>query len=402
MIERTEYLDKLTEYRDMELIKVITGIRRCGKSTLLELYRERLQASGVLPEQMISINFEDADYNDIDDYKALYSYIKKRLAPDRMNYVFLDEVQHVREFERAVDSLFIKKNVDLYITGSNSYMLSGEIATLLSGRYVEIKMLPLSFREYVSNWNENPDLPSRYRDYTQFGSFPYTLKMRGKADLVREYLNGVYSTVILKYIVARRNISDVMTLEGVVRYLLDNVGNTCSTKKISDTLTSSGQKTSTHTVENYLAGLLDSFAFYRAQRYDVKGRSYLKTGAKYYAVDMGLRYFLLGSKYEDVGRILENVIYLELIRRGCDVYVGKVNKYEVDFIAKKGQDTAYYQVASSVRDAGTLASELRPLESIADHNPKYLITLDNDPPASHDGIKQIYALDFLLGRERRA
>ena len=197
MIERTEYLDKLTEYRDMELIKVITGIRRCGKSTLLELYRERLQASGVLPEQMISINFEDADYNDIDDYKALYSYIKKRLAPDRMNYVFLDEVQHVREFERAVDSLFIKKNVDLYITGSNSYMLSGEIATLLSGRYVEIKMLPLSFREYVSNWNENPDLPSRYRDYTQFGSFPYTLKMRGKADLVREYLNGVYSLSLI-------------------------------------------------------------------------------------------------------------------------------------------------------------------------------------------------------------
>jgi predicted AAA+ superfamily ATPase len=318
------------------------------------------------------------------------------LAPNKKNYVFLDEIQNVWEFQKAADSLYLLKNLDLYITGSNAYMLSGELATLLSGRYVVINMQPLSFREYLSACADQSDLGRKYRDYLINSSFPYALEFKGNRELIRDYLGGLYNTVVLKDIVARKNIADVSMLESVIRFMFANIGNTISVKKISDTMTSDGRKISTHTVENYLSALIDSYILYRVGRYDLKGKQHLKTGEKYYAADMGLRYFLLGSKDADAGRMLENTVFLELIRRGYEVYVGKIFGKEVDFVALKGGETEYYQVAQTVRSENTLKRELFSLDAVNDHNPKYLITLDDDPPASHKGIKQINAIDWLL------
>lgn len=395
MIKRNTYLEKLKSFKDKKLIKVVTGIRRCGKSTLLKIFQDYLLQNNIEENQIISINFENPDYEDLKDYKSLYKYIEKKLVPNKKNYVFLDEIQNVKDYQKAVDGLYIKENVDLYITGSNAYFLSGELATLLSGRYVEIEMLPLSFKEYLSALPEKTDLPAKYRDYLVKSSFPYTLELEDE-EQIRVYLDGIYNTVILKDVVARKNISDVNILESVVRYMFDNIGNITSGKKISDALTSAGRKISNHTVESYLSALIDSFILYKAGRYDVKGKQYLQTNEKYYLVDIGLRYFLLGSKKADMGRILENIVYLELLRRGYEVYIGKVGTLEVDFVAVKNGDVEYYQVAQTVQQPETLERELKPLDSIKDHNPKYLLTLDVEPPTSHKGIKQIYALDWLL------
>ncbi|MBU9745623.1 ATP-binding protein [Lachnospiraceae bacterium ASD3451] len=397
MISRNEYLDNLINLRDKQLIKVITGIRRCGKSTLFELYQEYLLRNSVESEQIISINLEDGDYADIDDSKSLYNLVKTHLLPDKMNYIFLDEVQRVSEFQKAVDSLFIKKNCDVYITGSNAYLLSGELATLLSGRYIEIKMLPLSFKEYVSAFPEDRNIDRLYQNYIHNSSFPYTLELSRQKD-IRQYLEGIFNSIILKDIVARRRFPDIAMLQSVVRFMFDNIGNLCSTKKIADTMTSAGRKITVHTVESYLTALTDSFIFYRIGRYDIKGKQYLKTGDKYYAADIGLRYIVLGSKKADQGHILENVVYLELLRRGYEVYIGKVGNSEVDFIALGDEGEEYYQVAYTVIDADgkTLERELKPLESIRDHNPKYLLTMDLGPVVSHNGIKQMNVLDWLL------
>lgn len=397
MIIRTEYMQQLNDFKDKQIIKVVTGIRRCGKSTLLDMFRDSLLKEGVKSEQIIYINFEDLQYIEITDFKSLYEYVQQRLCKNAKNYIFLDEVQQVIGFERAINSLYIMKNTDIYITGSNAYLLSGELATLLTGRYVEIKMLPLSFKEYISYWPDKSDLTRRYRNYAQYGAFPYVLEFGDNHKAIREYLGGIYSTAILKDVVARRNIGDVSMLESIVRFLFDNIGNLCSMKKISDTMTSNGRKITSKTVENYVQALVDSFIVYPARRYDIKGKQYLKTGEKYYLVDMGLRYFLLGDRGADVGYILENIVYLELVRRGYQVYIGKVGSYEIDFIASNGEQLAYYKVAASVRDKGTLERELRSLEEVKDHNPKYLITLDDDPAVSHNGIKQVNVLDFLLG-----
>jgi predicted AAA+ superfamily ATPase len=396
MIMRSEYLEQLLAFKDKQLIKVITGIRRCGKSTLFELYREELMKTGVKDEQITAINFEDADNGSLRDYKSLYGHIKKRLLPSKMNYIFLDEVQHVRQWERVVDSLFIKKNCDVYITGSNAYLLSGELATLLSGRYVEIKILPLSFSEYVSAFPDKSDLSRKYATYLINSSFPYVLEL-SKAKDIRAYLDGIYTSIVLKDVVARKKIADVSVLESVIRFMFDNIGNLCNAKKIADTLSSSGCKISVHTVDGYLSALCDSFILYRTGRYDVKGRQYLKTGEKFYIADIGLRYYLLGTQKSDAGRALENVVYLELLRRGYEVRVGKVGSAEIDFIATNEQGTEYYQVALTVRDENTLSRELAPLDSINDHNPKFLLTLDEDPMASYKGIKRLNALDWLLG-----
>jgi predicted AAA+ superfamily ATPase len=395
MIVRTEYLEQLNSFRNKQLIKVITGIRRCGKSTLLELYRNELLKSGVDESQIIAINFEDADYEDLMERKALYSYIKQRLVPDKMNYIFLDEIQHVDEWQRAADSLFIKKNCDIYITGSNAYLLSGELATLLSGRYVEIKMLPLSFSEYVSAFPDRTDLTRKFTSYLQNSSFPYTLELEKQKD-IRAYLDGIYTSVILKDVLKRKNIADVTALESVIRFMFDNIGNPCSPKKIADTLTSGGRKISDHTVVNYLEALCDSFILYKTGRYDIKSKQYLKVGEKSYLADIGLRYYLLGTQKADMGRSLENVIFLELLRRGYDIRIGKVGNAEVDFIATNERGVAYYQVALTVRDENTLARELRPLDSISDHNPKYLLTLDDEPESSHNGIRQVNALEWMM------
>ena len=397
MIARQEYLENLIRFRDKQLIKVVTGIRRCGKSTLLELYQDYLKGDGVADGQIVSINLEEGEFDDIETSRQLYAYVNERLLPDKKMYVFLDEVQRVAEFQKAVDSLYIKKNCDVYITGSNAYLLSGELATLLSGRYVEIKMLPLSFREYVSAFSGDNNIDRLYANFTQNSAFPYALEIEGPRDR-RQYLQGIYDTIVLKDIVARRKFPDVEMLQSVVRFMFDNIGNLCSTKGIADTMTSAGRKISVHTVESYLSALTDSFILYKIGRYDVKGKQHLKTGDKYYAADIGLRYALLGNKKADLGHILENVVFLELLRRGNEVYIGKVGRTEVDFIAIGDEGEEYYQVAYTVIDADgkTLERELTPLEAIKDHNPKYLLTMDHTPPVSHNGIRQINALDWLL------
>ncbi len=396
MIKRETYLHKLVGFKDKKIIKIITGIRRCGKSTLFQIFKDYLLKNGIEKEQIIMLNFEDADFENLLDRKILYNYLKEKLLPQKMNYIFLDEIQNVNEFQKVVDSLYIRDNVDIYITGSNAYLLSGEIATLLSGRYVEIKMLPLSFNEYISYFPDKTDINRRYRDYLVNSSFPYALELQGNKALINDYLRGIYNTVVLKDIVARRNISDVFMLESVIRFMFDNIGSIVSIKKISDTMTSQGRKISTHTVENYLSALCDSYILSKVSRFDIKGKQYLKTGEKYYITDIGLRYMLLGSKVTDYGHILENVVYLELLRRGYEVFIGKVAQTEVDFIATKSGNTEYYQVALSVSNSQTLERELRPLDSISDHNPKYVLTMDEVPEISYKGIKQINAIDWLL------
>ena len=395
MIPRDDYLNLLIEFKDKELIKVVTGIRRCGKSTLYELYREYLKSTGIAEEQMLAVNLEDPEFNEIKDHKDLYGYVNERLLPDKKNYVFLDEVQKVQDFQEACDGLYIKKNVDLYITGSNANILSGELATLLSGRYVEIKMQPFSFKEYVTALGDTTDLMRKYREYIENGSFPYILELSGK-KAKSIYLEGIYNSVVLKDVVSRKKILDVPMLENVIRFIFDNIGNSTSATKIANSLTSAGSKISVNTVENYLKALQDSFIIYKAERYDVKGKQLLETGGKYYIADIGLRYYLLGTKKADRGHILENIVFLELLRRGYEVYVGKVGNTEIDFIAIGEEGPEYYQVAYTVLDDAVLGRELKPLDSISDHNPKYLLTMDDEPLTSHNGIKQMYVLDWLL------
>ena len=398
MIIRSEYLNKLVSFQDKQIIKVITGIRRCGKSTLLEQFQEHLCTQGVDQSQILAINFEDFDFSDLLDPKRLYAHIKERLIPDKMNYIFLDEIQNVEDFPKVVDSLFLKKNVDLYITGSNAHMLSSEIATLLSGRYVLIEMLPLSFKEYVFESGSESDLSRKYVDYLQNSSFPYTLNLNGDRKNIHDYLDSVFNTIVVKDISIRKKITDPMMLKSILRFLFDNIGNPLSSKKIADTMTSDGRKIDTKTVEKYLASFMESYVIYQAQRYDIKGKQYLKTLEKYYVVDIGLRYMLLGTRNIDTGHILENVIYLELLRRGYEVYVGKVNNLEVDFVAMNSRGITYFQISATVRDANTLERELKPLQSITDHYPKYLLTLDDDPESDFDGIRKANALDWLLGQ----
>ncbi len=397
MIERTEYLNRLLRWKDKHVIKVITGIRRCGKSTLLELYEEHLIGNGVKPEQIVAVNLEDFAFEELREPKALHAYVMERVSQTEKAYVFLDEIQMVKDFQRVVDSLFIKKNIDLYITGSNAYMLSGELATLLSGRYVTIEMLPLSFAEYVSWTGSRSDLSRKYLRYLETSSFPYATELEDNGKAVEEYLQGIYSTVVLKDVMGRLRHADPMMLESLLRFVFSSIGSQLSTKKIADTLTSMGRKIDTRTVERYLAAFLDSYILYRARRYDVKGKQHLKTLEKYYVVDIGLRYMLLGRKQLDTGHILENVVYLELLRRGYDVYIGKVDTMEVDFVAVDTSGTTYFQVAASVRDEATLTRELHALQKINDHYPKFILTLDEDPDTDYDGIKRINALNWLLG-----
>ncbi|MBD5401197.1 ATP-binding protein [bacterium] len=395
-IERTEYLNKLKVFKDKHLIKIITGVRRCGKSTLMEIFQDYLKSTGIDDGQILSINLEDYDYYELRSPKKLYQYIKERLVQDKKLYVFLDEIQHVENFPDVVNSLFIKKEIDLYLTGSNAYMLSSEIATFISGRYVEIKMLPLSFKEYVGAVDGSENLEAAYRQYIEQSSLPYALELKDNPATLHDYLNGVYSTIVLKDVAARNKISDPMMLESVVRFTFDNIGNYLSTKKIADSMTSGGRKIDTKTVGKYINALLESYVLYQAKRYNVKGKQYLKTLEKYYVVDIGLRRILLGSKAMDVGHILENIIYLELLRRGYDVYVGKVNELEIDFVAVHERGQIYFQVAATVRDEAVLNRELAPLRQTADNYPKYILTLDNDPEADYEGIRRINALQWLV------
>lgn len=395
-IERHAYLDKLIAFKDKKLIKVITGIRRCGKSTIMEIYRDWLCSHGVQPNQIIYLNFEDYDYYELRDPRVLYAFIKQKMNAEKMTYIFFDEIQHVRDFPDIVNSLNLKPMVDLYITGSNAYMLSSEIATLLSGRYVEIAMLPLSFREYVEGIGGTTNLSQTYMDYITKSSFPYTLELDTHAE-INDYLNGVYNTIVVKDIMSRKKLPDVMMLESVIRFTADNIGNILSTKRIADIMTADGRKIDQKTVERYLSALCETFFVYETKRYNIKGKQLLKTLGKYYLVDIGLRRMLLGSRSFDAGRILENIVYLELLHRQKKVYVGKMDSLEVDFVAIDENGITYYQVAATVRDEATLKRELSSLQQINDQYPKYILTLDEDPDADYNGIKRINALKWLMG-----
>lgn len=395
-IERRDYLDKLIAFKDKKLIKVITGIRRCGKSTIMEIFRDWLLNNGVSPEQILYLNFEDYDNIELRNPLALHQYIKPLILSDKPTYIFFDEIQHVKDFPDIINSINLKPNVDLYVTGSNAYMLSNEIATLLSGRYVEIAMLPLSFKEYVEGCGGSDNLEKAYTNYITQSSFPYTLALDRPKDIT-DYLNGVYNTVVMKDIISRKKIQDVMMLESVIRFVADNIGNMLSTKRIADIMTADGRKIDQKTVEKYLTSLCETFFVYEAKRYNVKGKQRLKTLGKYYLVDVGLRRMLLGGRSFDAGRLLENVVYLELLRRQKSVYIGKIDNLEVDFVAIDENDIVYYQVAATVRDEATLKRELSSLQQINDQYPKYILTLDEDPEADYDGIKRINALKWLMG-----
>ena len=396
LIQRPLYMEFFTAWKNEDVIKVVSGVRRCGKSTLFEMFRNQLTTEGVQAEQIININFEEFDYLYLCDPTVLYSYIKEKIQPGQQYYIFLDEIQNVRDFERVVNSLHLDKNLDIYITGSNAYFMSGELATFLSGRYVELKMLPLSFQEFVSTKDGNrSNLKQYYNEYLQTG-FPYAISL--DATKKQQYLEGIYSTVVLKDIVQRLTITDIATLENIIRYLYAEIGSLQNINKITNTMNSFGNKITHKTVARYMEGIEDSLLIYKAERYNVKGRKVFAGTAKYYAVDNGLRQFIAGDRVEDFGHILENIVYLELLRRGYQVYVGMVDNLEVDFLAidPKG-DRLYIQVAHNTENETTLTRELKPLQAIKDHYSKLLLTMDEIlPEQNFDGIVKMPALEWLL------
>ena len=397
MIARDVYLKKLIDFKDKDLIKIVTGIRRCGKSTLFDIYINHLKEQGIQDKQIIKINLESQDYS-FENYMELYNYIKERLVSDKKTYVFIDEVQRIESFQKAIDSLYINKNIDLYITGSNAYLLSGELATLISGRYVEIKMLPLSFKEYMSAFDTNIDKQEKLLDYLKYGSLPLTVELfKADPDLIETYIDGVFSTIIYKDVMQRNNINNKMLLESIIKYTFNNIGSQISTKKISDTLTSMNRATSNHTVENYISALIDAFLLYKVERFDTKGKNVLASGYKYYIVDMGFRAHMLGKKAgQDMGHMLENIVYLELLRRGYKVYTGKVDDLEIDFVAENKNGLEYYQVSLTTREEETLERELKPLQKTGDFYPKNLLTMDRDLEADYNGIRKMNVIDWLL------
>ncbi|GAB2021169.1 ATP-binding protein [Pseudolactococcus yaeyamensis] len=401
-LKRESYLQFLRDSKDKPIIKVISGVRRSGKSTLFELFIAELRENGVKDENIIQINFEYLENYDLREFQKLHDTILEQMSPTGKNYIFLDEIQHVVQFELVVDSLFVRKNVDLYITGSNAYFLSGELATNLSGRYIELKMLPLSLKEF-KNWHDENQIDiTKEALYTKYlkSSFPYVLFTDSDAERLN-YLQGVFNTVVLKDIVERLKVSDVTTLERLIQSIFSSIGSEISVNKIVNTLVSSGTKLTNQTAARWLKGILDSLIIYQARNYDVHGRSLLTTGQKFYVVDIGLRQLLLPDHVEDRGHILENVVYLELLRRGNTVFVGKTKKYEVDFVAiQPNGDISYYQVSETTLDPNTLNRELRSLEDIDDNYPKYLLTLDTiQPQANFNGIIRENAIDWLLGIE---
>ena len=406
MVERKEYLEQLIGWKEEQVIKVVTGIRRCGKSTLLMQYQAWLRENGALDAQIVSVNFEELEYEELLDYKKLYAYLKERLVAGKTTYIFLDEIQKVPDFEKVVDSLYVKPNVDIYITGSNAYLLSGDLATLLTGRYVEIRMLPLSFQEFLAI--TELDAERAFAEYLRNGALPYVAKMARTPEKVETYLEGIYNTVIVKDIEDRqarkesdpskRKITDIALLKTIAKYLASVVGSPVSIRSITDYLISSGRKISPNTVESYLRALTDSYILYNAARYDIKGRQFLKTLGKYYFVDTGIRNHIISQSAKDLGHLLENVVYLELLRRKNRVNIGKLAEKEVDFVATNMNEVEYYQVCASVLGEKTLERELAPLKEIKDNYPKILLTLDDiGNGANYEGIRQINVIDWLLG-----
>ena len=406
MIERKNYLEKLIAWKDEKVIKVVTGIRRCGKSTLLDLYKEYLKKNGVEDGQIVAVNFEDLENEALQDYKTLYAYLSSSLCRGKMTYIFLDEIQKVEGFEKVVDSLYIKENVDVYMTGSNSWLLSGELATLLSGRYIEIKMLPFSFAEFYES-RGGGDADRLFADYMANGSFPYIATMDRTKEKTDMYLEGIYNTVIVKDIEERQNrkerdpnkrkVSDISLLKNISKFLASCIGSPVSVKRIADYITSSGRKVSQNTIDDYIEALVQAYVFYQVDRYDVEGKQLLKQNGKFYIADLGLRRYLLPKREYDLGYSLENVVYLELLRRGYEVNVGKMGQTEVDFVAKKDDVISYYQVTASLTEQTTFEREIRPLKKINDNYPKKILTLDRFTLGNYEGIEVQNAVDWLLG-----
>lgn len=406
MVERKEYLERLIQWKDEQVIKVVTGIRRCGKSTLLLQYQEWLKENGVSDEQIVTINFEELEYEELQDYKRLYAYLKDRLCEGKMTYIFLDEIQKVPSFEKVVDSLYVKPQVDIYMTGSNAYMLSGDLATLLTGRYVEIKMLPLSFCEFLEITGS--EKKQGLSEYMRDGGLPYIAVMNRTPEKVDTYLEGIYNTVIVKDIEDRqlrkesdsdkRKITDILLLKTIAKYLASIAGNPVSIRSITDYLTSNGRKISPNTVSDYVEALTESFIFYPAERFDIVGKQLLKASRKMYIVDLGLRNHILPRRQYDLGFSLENIVYFELLRRGYRVMIGKVGSTEVDFVAEKQKSYTYFQVTADMTAQETFEREMKPLRSIRDNYEKIVLTGDRLTPGNYDGIQAKYLPDWLLGK----
>lgn len=406
MVQRKEYLEKLIGWKDDDVIKVVTGIRRCGKSTLLMQYQDYLKSIGIEENQIIAVNFEELEYEELCDYKKLYDYIKDRLVADKITYIFLDEIQKVPSFEKVVDSLYVKPNIDIYITGSNAYMLSGDLATLLTGRYVEISMLPLSFSEYMQL--SDKDKESAFADYIKYGGLPFVATMDRTDDKVDTYLEGIYNTVIVKDIEDRqkrqesnsdkRKINDIPLLKTIAKYLSSVIGSPVSLRGITNYLVSSGRKISANTVSNYVNALIESFIFYPAERFDIVGKQLLQANKKYYMVDLGIRNHILPRKYYDLGFSVENIVFFELLRRGCKVTIGKYQENEVDFVAERRGELTYIQVTADMVSESTFDREMKPLYAIQDNYEKIVLTLDKLTVGNYDGIKVVNVIDWLLNK----
>ena len=407
MVERKEYLEKLKLWKDEQVIKVVTGIRRCGKSTLLMQYQDYLKQSGVEADRIIAINFEELEYEELCDYKKLYEYIKARLSSDKTTYIFLDEIQKVPYFEKVVDSLYVKKGTDIYITGSNAYMLSGDLATLLSGRYVEISMLPLSFAEYLQVNSKEKD--SAFADYMRYGGMPFIATAEKTEEKITTYLEGIYNTVIVKDIEDRQKrkewdnsdtgrITDISLLKTVAKYLSSVIGSLVTVRSITNYLVSSGRKISPNTVSDYVNALTESFIFYPAERFDIVGKQLLKTNTKYYMVDLGIRNLILPKKSYDLGFSVENVVYFELLRRGYKVSVGKCGNTEIDFVAERNGELEYIQVTADMTAKETFDREIAPLIAVKDNYRKTVLTLDKFTVGNYDGIEVKNVVEWLTDK----
>jgi hypothetical protein len=403
MVQRKEYLDNLLQWKDEQVIKVVTGIRRCGKSTLLAQFQEQLKQNGVSDEQVVSVNFEELEYEELLDYKKLYAYLKEHLVEGKTTYIFLDEIQKVNCFEKVVDSLYVKPNVDIYITGSNAYMLSGDLATLLTGRYVEIKMLPLSFKEFLEV--TGLDTEKGFAEYLRNGGLPYVAVMDRTTEKVDAYLEGIYNTVIVRDIedrqarkesnIANRKINDIALLKTIAKYLASVIGSPVSVRGITDYLISSGRKISANTVNDYVEALTESFIFYPVERFDIVGKQILKVNRKFYMVDLGLRNHILPRRNYDLGFSIENVVYFELLRRGYKVAMGKCDDSEVDFVAEKNGVYTYFQVTADMTSKETFDREMKPFYNIKDNYEKIVLTLDHLSVGNYNGIKVVNILDWL-------
>lgn len=405
LINRPDYLEQLIQNRDVNLVKIVTGIRRCGKSSLLDLFHQYLSNNGVADSNIIHMNLESLRYRDLSDYLAFYDYVKERIPENGKTYLIFDELQTVKHWEKAIESFRLDYDVDIYITGSNAYLLSTEFSTLLSGRYVEIRMLPLSFREFLTFYEFSPaiTIEEKFQKYLQFGGMPILREYQFNEARSNQALEGIYSTVILRDILQRNNQADQNMLQKIILFLCSNIGSISSPNSIGNVLSDEGdiqsrkgKNVAGKTVDKYISMLHSAFIFYPVGRYDVKGKQLLKTLGKNYIIDMGFRNMLLGYRDADRGHIIENIVFLELIRRDYRVCIGKIGEAGIDFVAEKPNDKLYIQVTESMQSPDTRERELRPLRMIPDNYEKIILSMDKSFINSYDGIKSLYLIDWLL------